>query len=124
MLESDAQLDLLDALRSAVRSIRALALMAKTGGPAAVASTLSDRANQLEGQVATLGPPEEWAGDFDELLSKASEAGQQLADARKSLDRGEDADLAYRRAVAAADAAIEVAAVLGRGRGGELSRSK
>jgi hypothetical protein len=121
MLESD---DLLDALRSAVRSIRELALTARSGGAAATASTLSDRATELEDRVATLGPPEEWGGDFDELLSKANEADEALTDARKSLDRGEDADQAYQRAIAAAEAAIEVAAVLGGGPEDDPSRSK
>ena len=112
MMESDAQLDVLDALRRVETAARRLAVAAREQGNADAADALKDRAEHLEAQLAGLGGPDEWSGDIDSLLDKASAADAALGLAQGAIDSGEDPASHFKAAVAAAEAAIEVAAIL------------
>lgn len=122
-MQSDAQIDVLDALRDAARKARALASAARRAGRAGDADTLDDRRGELDGLIEALDTTAEWSGDPEGRVTKARDAMKRLEHAWQEASAGSPSAGVLASAVEAVEAAIEVAASLAPREEG-LGRSK
>lgn len=123
MMQSDAQLDVLDALQSVAESAGKLAAAARRADQSGVAGELDARGGELADGIAELEAADRWAGDAAAEVARAEEAARDLEHARREVDSGAADAVPWSEVVAAVVAALEVVGRL-RPREGGRSRSK